>query len=105
MSKLSPGRPAGAKSHDPEIAKALGQIVLEQRRNRNKSQMDLAEDGSLERAQLSKIERGIVVPSLGVIERLATALGLSLTELIRKFEVQLKKDRAEKKGSPPTHRR
>jgi len=64
----------------------FGAILKAERLKRNLSQEALAELSGLSRNYVSSIERGMASPSLGTLEKLAKALGLSLTKLVSKYE-------------------
>ncbi len=57
--------------------------VREMRRARHLSQRQLAGRMQVPRTYISKIENGKAVPTLGSLERLATALGVELRQLVR----------------------
>jgi transcriptional regulator with XRE-family HTH domain len=61
-------------------------MLKAERLKRSLSQEALAELSGLSRNYVSSIERGMVSPSLGTLEKLAKALGLSLTKLVGKYE-------------------
>ncbi len=48
------------------------------------SQENLAVDASVDRTYVSRLERGLENPSLNVLERLAQALDIDITELLAK---------------------
>jgi transcriptional regulator with XRE-family HTH domain len=64
------------------FAKAL----REMRKRRGMSQEALAEMAGLHRTYVSQLERGLKSPTLKVIERLAEALDVSLSTLMRRAE-------------------
>jgi transcriptional regulator with XRE-family HTH domain len=64
----------------------FGVTLKQERIKRRISQEALAELAGLSRNYVSSIERGVVSPSLRTLEKLAKALGLSLTKLIDKYE-------------------
>jgi transcriptional regulator with XRE-family HTH domain len=64
----------------------FGAMLKAERLKRSLSQEALAELSGLSRNYVSSIERGMVSPSLGTLEKLAKALGLSLTKLVGKYE-------------------
>jgi transcriptional regulator with XRE-family HTH domain len=64
----------------------FGIMLKAERLKRSLSQEALAELSGLSRNYVSSIERGRVSPSLGTLEKLANALGISLTKLISKYE-------------------
>ncbi len=60
--------------------------MRELRQNRKVSQEALAASAGLHRTYISLLERGLRNPSLTVIQDLASALKVSMTDLIRAFE-------------------
>ncbi|MEK8024538.1 helix-turn-helix domain-containing protein [Pseudaquabacterium rugosum] len=83
---LKAGRPAGATSADPAIARAFGQALVAMRREVNISQENLALLAGVDRSYMGKLERGQGAPNLAAIVRIAAALGCSAAELVRRFE-------------------
>jgi len=70
----------------PEGDKAGLQVaaqVREMRRARHLSQRQLAGRMQVPRTYISKIENGKAIPTLGSLERLATALGVEVRQLVR----------------------
>jgi transcriptional regulator with XRE-family HTH domain len=70
----------------PSNADASMQVatqVRELRRARHLSQRQLAGRMQVPRTYISKIENGKAIPTLGSLERLATALGVELRQLVR----------------------
>lgn len=57
--------------------------VRELRRARHLSQRQLAGRMQVPRTYISKIENGKAIPTLGSLERLATALGVEMRQLVR----------------------
>jgi transcriptional regulator with XRE-family HTH domain len=57
--------------------------VREIRRARHLSQRQLAGRMQVPRTYISKIENGKAIPTLGSLERLATALGVDMSQLVR----------------------
>jgi len=57
--------------------------VREIRRSRHLSQRQLAGRMQVPRTYISKIENGKAIPTLGSLERLATALGVEVRQLVR----------------------
>lgn len=47
---------------------------------RGRSQEDLALEAEIDRAYMSRLERGIVNPTIGVLEQIAVALGEHISE-------------------------
>jgi transcriptional regulator with XRE-family HTH domain len=74
----SPSAPASAEAG----LQVAGQ-VREIRRARHLSQRQLAGRMQVPRTYISKIENGKAIPTLGSLERLATALGVDVCQLVR----------------------
>lgn len=68
------------------IAVKFGQVTRSNRERRGLSQEALAELANLNRTYLGEIERGVVVPSIDTMQKLANALGENLSALIRQCE-------------------
>lgn len=64
----------------------FGTVLKGERLKRSLSQEALAVLSGLSRNYVSSIERGVVSPSLGTLEKLSKALGISLTKLVSKYE-------------------
>lgn len=64
-----------------ELHKSLGERIRSLRKEQHISQERLAELADLNLSYLSEIERGLANVSLGVVDSIAEALGVSLTEL------------------------
>jgi DNA-binding XRE family transcriptional regulator len=73
-----------------ETEQAFGTAVRKARLMAGLTQEDLAEKAGLHSTYISLLERGQRNPSLLVIERIAGALHLSMSELIAKVETQKK---------------
>lgn len=63
-------------------AEKTGALIAEVRRERNMTQRQLAEALHVTDRAVSKWERGLSFPDVGLLEPLADALGLTLTELL-----------------------
>ncbi len=64
----------------------FGQTIRVARKQRGWTQEQLAEASHLNRSYVGEIERGLAVPSLETIDKLATALGLSPATLLGRCE-------------------
>ena len=64
-----------------DIKKRFGKIVRTRRRALDMSQEELGERAKLNRGYISDIERGLRNPSLEVIDRISSSLGMELGEL------------------------
>lgn len=70
------------------IAIHFGRVVKQLREEYRFSQEVLADRASLNRTYLGEVERGVAVPSLATIAKIAGALNLSASELIARSERQ-----------------
>jgi transcriptional regulator with XRE-family HTH domain len=70
------------------IAIGFGRAVKQLRGEYRYSQEVLADRASLNRTYLGEIERGVAVPSLATIAKIAQALNLSASELVARSERQ-----------------
>ncbi|HVB78420.1 MAG TPA: XRE family transcriptional regulator [Candidatus Binataceae bacterium] len=86
MSSRTPVRP---KPIVPEVTlqKYLGRALREHRRQHALTISEVAEIARISSGMLSKIENGQVAPTLDVIERTSTALGLTLAQLFQNYAV------------------
>lgn len=71
------------------IATAFGCVLREHRRNAGLSQERLALTADVDRTFVSMLERGLRVPTLGIVFSLAQALGVSGADLVRQVETQV----------------
>jgi transcriptional regulator with XRE-family HTH domain len=86
---LKGGRPVGAKSTDPVIARAFGQAVVALRTAQGVSQEALALKALVDRSYLGRLERGQNVPNLVGVVKIASALGCSAAALVNQFESEI----------------
>ncbi|MDO9180547.1 MAG: helix-turn-helix transcriptional regulator [Agitococcus sp.] len=68
------------------LAKQFGLVVRQAREQRRYSQERLAEIANLNRSYVGEIERGLVVPSLATMEKIAIALGENLSVILSRCE-------------------
>ncbi len=61
----------------------LGQNLRKLRLKKKMSQVDLATALSVDRAYISNIENGRMNPTLSTLEKIAGALGVSTSELVK----------------------
>jgi len=73
---------------------ALGREIKKAREVLQQSQEALAFEAGIHRTYVSLIERGKKSPTLAVIVRLATALGIKPSELLRRVEVEFERGRS-----------
>lgn len=81
---------ATQKAVAPEniLRNRFGIAVRQARENLGWSQEVLADKASLNRSYLGEVERGIVMPSLATISKLAGALSTNMSVLIARCEEQ-----------------
>ena len=63
--------------------KKLGENLKELRLKKKLSQGDLSKSLGVDRAYISNIENGRMNPTLSTLEKIANALGISSSELLR----------------------
>lgn len=61
----------------------LGQNLRKLRLKKKMSQVDLATALNVDRAYISNIENGRMNPTLSTLEKIAGALGISMSELVK----------------------
>lgn len=64
----------------------FGRVVKQLRDTRRLSQEALAERADLNRTYLGEVERGVAIPSLATIAKIAGAFNLSTSDLIARSE-------------------
>jgi len=75
--------PAPIATASTEAALQVAGQVRDIRRARHLSQRQLAGRMQVPRTYISKIENGKAIPTLGSLERLALALGVDMSQLVR----------------------
>ncbi len=71
---------------DVGLERLFGRILQELRTERGLSQEELGFESNYHRTYISQLERGQKNPSLKAIFRLAEALGITPSEMIRRIE-------------------
>lgn len=87
--RLRPGRPKGATSLDPAIARLFGDVLRELRTAAGVSQEETAHLAQMERSYFGRIERGENQPTLLALLKIASALGIEASQLLAIFEERL----------------
>jgi transcriptional regulator with XRE-family HTH domain len=64
-------------------SKKLGENLRKWREKKDMSQVDLATALGVDRAYISNIENGRMNPTLSTLEKIAGALGISTSELLK----------------------
>lgn len=86
------GRSAGPAASPPQedlsptLDRYIGSTVRELRRNNDLTIADVASQAGISSGMLSKIENGQAATSLDTLARIATALGVTLSQLFRGFD-------------------
>jgi len=63
--------------------KQMGRRLKALRRKRDLSRQELAKKAGVSREYVRKLEAGLYDPTVGTLEKLAKALGVSVTELLQ----------------------
>ncbi|AMJ65963.1 helix-turn-helix domain-containing protein [Hymenobacter sp. PAMC 26628] len=77
-----------------EPIKAFGLVISQMRKELGLSQEALADEASLDRSFVSQLETGTKQPSLTTIFRLAAALQVEASDLLRRVEANLGANKA-----------
>lgn len=72
------GTPERAKFDEEAYAFYTGQVILDARKSEKMTQKELADKLGVNKSYISKIENGVVSPSVAVFYRIMNALGLSV---------------------------
>ena len=70
------GTPERARAEEEAYAFYYGQILLDARKEAKVTQAELAERTQTTKSYISKIENGVITPSVGVFYRIIAALGM-----------------------------
>lgn len=70
------------------IQERFGKVLRRRREAAKLSQEDLAEKAGLHRNYVGLLERGKQIPTILVVEKLAAALGTTVTSLMRATEAE-----------------
>jgi len=62
--------------------KQMGRRLQKLREERNLSRQEVAERADISREYVRKLEAGLQDPTVGILQRLAKALGVPVTELL-----------------------
>ena len=63
--------------------KQMGRRLQKLREERDLSRQEVAERADISREYVRKLEAGLQDPTVGILQRLAKALGVPVTELLR----------------------
>lgn len=79
-------------NNDEKIRNTFGKVLRRKRHAVGKTQETLALDIGFDRGYISSLERGVYGPTLTALFSLAQGLGISLSELVAEFELELNKE-------------
>jgi transcriptional regulator with XRE-family HTH domain len=65
-----------------DVVQHFAAKLKELRRNRGYSQATLSEAASVSTSYITRLENGLVAPGIDLVARLATALGVAITDLL-----------------------
>jgi transcriptional regulator with XRE-family HTH domain len=71
------------------VISVFGKVLRTLRENKNLSQEKLAEYCDLDRTYISMLERGLRQPTISTIFKIADALDISPSELVKKVELEI----------------
>lgn len=72
------GTPKRAKFDEEAYAFYTGRVILDARKSEKITQSELAEKLGVDKSYISKIENGVINPSVGFFYRIMNALGLQV---------------------------
>lgn len=78
-------------SVESNLKVAFGKVLQQLRKERDVSQQEVADNCDIERAYISRLERGLFQPSLTIIFKIAEYFDIRPSELVEKVDSQRKK--------------
>lgn len=87
-----PGNGRGAKSSRGNGLPDIGSFIRAWRQAKRLTQTDIRNRAGISRSYLSRIESGRMIPSLATMEKLASALHLSMAELLQPVKTETTED-------------
>lgn len=76
------GTPERAAAEDAALAFYTGQIILDARKESKVTQQELADKMHVSKSYISRIEKGVINPSVATFYRIMNALGMRI-EIVR----------------------
>lgn len=64
----------------------IGEVIANLRRERGFSQEELAEKAGIHRTYVSQLERGLKSPTLAILIKIADALGINCSDILKAAE-------------------
>ena len=74
----APGTPERAKFDEEAYALYTSQILLDARREAGMTQSELADKINVTKSYISRIEKGVITPSVATFDRIMNALGMRI---------------------------
>jgi ribosome-binding protein aMBF1 (putative translation factor) len=74
------------KAEKERFAKKMGAILQEARRKKGMTQEQLADKADFHRTYIGFMEQGVYSPNLYSLSKIAKALGVKLSDLIKKID-------------------
>lgn len=78
-------KPPQRQQEKVDLSKRLGKCVKDARLAKGISQEELSERAGYYRTYVGRVENGAIATSVHTVWRLATAMGISLSELVKKL--------------------
>ncbi len=75
----APGTEQRKKAEELAIAEFNAQLLLDARKEAKVTQAELAKRVGVDKAYISRVERGMTIPSITTFSRIAAALGFTVT--------------------------
>jgi ribosome-binding protein aMBF1 (putative translation factor) len=75
----------GSRQEDEELKAKIGDLVRRLRTDRGWSQEDLADEARMHTNHVGFVERGEKMPTVGVLRRVARALGVKLSAFLEQI--------------------
>jgi transcriptional regulator with XRE-family HTH domain len=82
-------------------AKAVGVVVREFRKRAGRSQERVSDDCGFDRTYISRVERGIISPTVGRLWKIADALETPLSRIAKRMEAWISEQAARPDRSGP----
>jgi transcriptional regulator with XRE-family HTH domain len=76
---------------NPKLRKAFGSVLRSLRESNDVSQQELADNCDMERAYVSRLERGLLQPTITTVFNIAEFFKLSPGELLNQVQLLYKK--------------
>jgi transcriptional regulator with XRE-family HTH domain len=78
---------------ESNLKKAFGKVLAELRKDQEVSQQEVADNCGIERAYISRLERGLSQPTITIIFKIAEYFRLPPAEIIQKVDIGRRKRR------------